>query len=811
MNRLRSTFGAAGKAPAVSVDELKRQGIAYLDAGEPAKAVGLFRQAAELEPDVAAHQVNLAYALQQTGAHEDALPCLRRAATLAPDSFDAHYMLAGGLERVGDHAGAVTHLRHAVRLDPGFLQAHADLGRVLSAAGDKDAARAALTAGLALGDAYSPLHLYLGNVWMELGEAEKARQHYLRADALAPGSPEVQSNLGRALHVCKDFEGALRCFHAALDKVPDAAQVHFCRGITLKSMDRLDEAVSAFERAVELQPDHADAVSMIGTVRAQQGRLHEAMACYQRAIELRPDLPGAYGNLGLAMYELGQVGEAIVQYRKGLSIRSVAEIHDNLGIALLKQCAPDEAVVHFRKALELQPDNVNTRCNLAVAMADDGGYADGIRAFREVLAFKPDHLIAYCNLLHYLSVDPQTTPGAYLAEAARFNAKLTHAPLPAPPPAGPQKRPLRVGLVSGDLRVHPVGYFIEGILQHLDGAALELYGYPTGTVEDELTARIRPRFSGWRPIKGLGDEAAARAIRSDGIDILVDLAGHTGDNRLPVFAWRPAPLQVTWLGYWASTGVEAIDYILADALCAPPGHEHHFSEKVWRLPDTRMCFTAPAADVAPAVAALPALARGHLTFGCFQRMPKINDGVIALWARVLEAVPDARLLIQTDQGHRPLYADRLRQRLQAVGIDTGRIEIRGPAPRKSYLQSYADVDIVLDTFPFTGGTTTCEALWMGVPTLTVEGRTMIELQGRAMMTLAGLPDWVAKDGDDLVRKAAAWSQRLDDLAGLRASLRGRLPETPLFDAARFARSWTEALREMWHAHHTDRAPAEARE
>jgi predicted O-linked N-acetylglucosamine transferase (SPINDLY family) len=543
---------------------------------------------------------------------------------------------------------------------------------------------------------------------------------------------------------------------------------------------------------------------MLGSAFAQQGRFPEAEVHYRRAIELRPDLPGGYGNLGLALYEQGRLHEALPLYRQGLAIKPVAEIHDNLGVVLQKLGAPDEAIEQYRKALELQPENINTRCNLAGALAGNDGYAEGIQAHRAIIALKPDHLNAYSNLLHYLSVDAEVSPAAYLTEAKLFGAQLVGIPLPSAPPGDPHKRPLRVGLVSGDLRGHPVGYFIEGILPHLGTGALELHGYPTTAVQDELTARIRPYFAGWHPLKGLKDEAAARAIRADGIDILIDLAGHTGDTRLPVFAWRPAPLQLTWLGYWASTGMAAIDYVLADALCVPPGHDHQFMERVWRLPETRMCFTAP--REAQAVAPLPALARGHLTFGCFQRLPKINDGVLALWAQVLAALPNARLLIQSEPAGRPTYVERLRVRLQTAGIDPNRVDIRAPAPRASYLQSYADVDLVLDTFPFTGGTTTCEALWMGVPTLTLGGDTMIARQGLAMMTLAGLPDWVATSADDFVAKARVWAERLPELATLRAGLRDWLPGTPLFDAARFAPALVDALQEMWHLHTASDAP-----
>ena len=320
-------------------------------------------------------------------------------------------------------------------------------------------------------------------------------------------------------------------------------------------------------------------------------------------------------------------------------------------------------------------------------------------------------------------MDDRCSPDEYLAEARRFNCKLKTRPF------GGRDRPrasggrLRVGFVSGDLRTHPVGFFLEGILQHLDPSKFELFAYPTIAKADELTARIRPRFSRWHLLKGQTDEAAAQAIRADQIDILLDLAGHTGDNRLPVFGLRPAPVQVSWLGYFASTGVSAMDYVLADDVCVPLGSEHFFTEKVWRLPQTRLCFTPPTDGTTPNVSALPALERGYITFGCFQRLPKITDSVLGLWQQVFAALPDARLLLQSHQTGRPLYVEQILTRLARVGIHADRVTVRGPAHRSAYLQSYAKVDMVLDTFPYTGGTTTCEALWMGVPTVTLTGET----------------------------------------------------------------------------------------
>ncbi len=354
---------------------------------------------------------------------------------------------------------------------------------------------------------------------------------------------------------------------------------------------------------------------------------------------------------------------------------------------------------------------------------------------------------------------------------------------------------LRVGLVSGDLRQHPVGYFLDGLLGALDASGLEVFAYPTHHGGDALTERLRSRCAGWRSIQGLGDAAAAARIHADGIHVLFDLAGHTAHNRLPVFAYKPAPVQATWLGYFATTGVAEIDYLLADATSVPPAHHGHFTETIWTLPDTRLCFTPPAEDVA--VAPLPAQANGHVTFGSFQNLAKLNDAVLALWARVLAALPGSRLRLQNKQLADAAIREQLGRRLQQASIAAERVALHGPAARTAYLAAHGEVDLVLDTFPFPGGTTTCEALWMGVPTLTLAGDRLIGLQGASLLAAAGLHDWIAATPQEYVDKALAFARELPALARLRDGLRAQALASPLCDAPRFARHFEAAVWAMW--------------
>jgi protein O-GlcNAc transferase len=775
-----------------------QRGVAALGRGDFGAAVSAFRQALAIDSASAANHVNLAYALQQTGSDAEALTLLRNAVDLDPESFDALYMLGGALERAQDLEGAGTHLRSALALRPEFEPARTDLCRVLAAGGDAPAAREAILAAIALNPMNADFHHYLGNVCMAESDPAGAVLSYEHALTLRPDYTAVHLNLGLARHTRKEFDAAAHCFERALALDPASRDAHANLGLTRKVQGRFVEAAASLQRALTLAPADADTLNELGGVYLDQGLLDQAIDYYGRAIALHPKEPGGYGNLGLALYEKGDLAGAVAAYRQGLSLRSVANIHDNLAIALLRQGLAHEAVDQFRLALAAKPEDINTRTNLAAALTEASGPSAGIEAYREILECHPDQLAAHSNLLFNLTYAEDCGPGQYLEEARRFSANLTRGLLDPPSRlAADRTGPLRIGFVSGDLHGHPVGYFLEGVLRHLDPSRFELFAYPTIAKFDALSARIQPLFKGWHLIKGMTDAVAARLIRDDAIDILIDLAGHTGDNRLPMFALRPAPVQISWLGYFASTGVAEMDYILVDEACVPAGQECYLSEKAWRLPDTRLCYTPPPGDVAPPVTPLPALARGHITFGCFQRFQKISDAVLATWGQVFLALPDARLLLQCQQCVNPMFVERMLDRLDAVGIAADRVWTRPAAPHSEYLQSYAQVDIALDTFPYNGGTTTCEALWMGVPTLTLCGDSMLARQGAALMGAAGLSDWVAANAQEFVQKAAEFAGDPESLARLRASLRERVRSCPLFDTALFAKRLEQALADIW--------------
>jgi predicted O-linked N-acetylglucosamine transferase (SPINDLY family) len=423
---------------------------------------------------------------------------------------------------------------------------------------------------------------------------------------------------------------------------------------------------------------------------------------------------------------------------------------------------------------------------------------DAQESFLKAFRIKPGDFNFHTSLLFSRSYTA-TPPSDYLQEALHYGANVAQK-VPARFTAwqcNPQPQKLRVGIVSGDLRNHVVSFFLQNLLTQLNPARIELIVYNNNSSEDDFTARIKPHFAHWRAIYALDDRAAAELIHNDGVHVLLDLSGHTAHNRLPVFAWKPAPVQCTWLGYFATTGVGEIDYLLADQIGVPENRRTHFSETVWYLPDTRLCFTPP--DTGLPVAPLPSLGSGQVTFGCYQNLAKVNDGVLAVWGRIFAALPQARLKLACKQLGDASVVAQLTERLQQQGIAADRVDMQGTVSRHNYLSAHAGIDILLDTFPYPGGTTTCEGLWMGVPTLTLAGDTLLSRQGVSLLTAAGLPGWIAQDEDDYVAKAIQFASDLPKLAALRAGLREQVRTSPLFDAPRFAKHFEAALWGMWRA------------
>jgi predicted O-linked N-acetylglucosamine transferase (SPINDLY family) len=745
-------------------DSLHLLGVTLVQTGRPDAAADLINQAIAINPNVAAFHANLGNVLQQQGQPEAAIACFRRALELRPDLPDAHNNLGNALNERGQPEEAIRCFHRALELRPNYPEAHNNLGCVLRQAG-------------------------------RLGEAAAS---FRRALDLRADYPEAQNNLGDVLRRQGRPAEAAAWFRRAISLRPNDPEAHNHLGTVLREPEQLAEAIACFERALTLRPDHAEARYNLGNALQQQGRLEEAAACYRTAVTLRPDFPEAHNNLGNVLQQQGRLEQSVACRREALRLRpNYPEASYNLGTALLKLWRLDAAADCFRHAIALRPDFPEAHNNLGNVLKEQGRLGAAVAQYRRALEIRPDSFLAYSSLLfaqNYLADEaPETlrelARGFGVLATSRVERGFTEWRDAAP------GQPLRVGLVSGDLGNHPVGYFLEGLLREADPARIAFVAFPTQPDADELTARIKPLCAAWQPIHDLGDAAAAERIHASGVQVLLDLSGHTSHNRLPVFAWRPAPVQAAWLGYFATTGIAEIDYVIGDPQVAPAEEAGHFTETPWRLPDIYLCFTPPAIEVA--VSRLPAQMSGCVTFGCFNNLAKLNDAVVAVWARVLLAVPGGRLLLKAFQLSDPAVGDGIRARFAAHGIGADLLLLEPPSSRADYLRAYHRVDIALDPFPYPGGTTSAEALWMGVPVLTKRGNRFLSHAGETIMRNAGLANWIAADDDAYVALAVDFAADIGRLAALRAGLRDQVLASPLFDAPRFARHFETAMWGMW--------------
>lgn len=787
------------------VPELARayfyRGQIFQSRGEAIKALQDYTKALQYKPESAAAHYNRGHALYDLGRKEDAMVAYRQAIDLKPDFVDALVALGLVLNDLNKPQEAASYYRQALKIKPDYLEIYFDLGSVLAQLDQPEAVVEVYRQALKCSPNMSELHGNLANAMHRLKQYDAAIASYRIVLDAHPDDVKAHNNLGNVLKDVERLDEAQSSYLKALALKPDFAMAHYNLGVLLQKSGALDQALASYRRALEVDSNYVEALVGQGEILLELGQYASARTSCLRAVEIRPDYVFGYIVLGNIQQCIGQRDEALAYYERTLEIKpDYAQGHNNVGAILAELGQLDEAELSYRRALEIEPDNADIRMNLGSVLADNCQLDEAIISIKRALEIKPRNPLALSNLLftyNYLD-SQQTTPmlsiakhfGALVSEKVRPYSSWSCSP-------GKEKA-LRIGLISADLRNHPVGYFIEGILaatsSHASGE-LEIFAYPTRAFDDVTSRRIQSHCRGWYLAAGHSDEHLAKQIFEDKIDILIDLAGHTAYNRLSVFAWKPAPVQVSWLGYFATTGVQAIDYLIADPWTLPESEEAQFTEKVWRLPETRLCFTPP--DVQVEVGPLPALLNGYVTFGCFNKLAKINDQVVALWSQILTAVPDSRLFLMNTPFADSSTKQRFTERFRAHGINANRLIFQGSAPRAEYLAAYNRIDIVLDTFPFTGGTTTAEALWMGVPVLTLAGPRFLARQGAGLLMNAGLPNWITSNPDDYLARAISHASDLQNLAKLRSALRLQVLTSPIFDAQRFALHFTSAMRDMW--------------
>lgn len=622
--------------------------------------------------------------------------------------------------------------RQILAREPGNVDALHLLGVIALEMGKLDVAIELIGRAVAVKPEFAQGHYNLGNAFLKSGQAEKAAGAYRRAIELKPDFVKAHNNLGTALKDLGELDAAMASFQRAIELQPDCAEAFNNLGMALVAKDRGDLAAAAFERAIECQADYPTALHNLAAVLVDRGEIDRAIGCYERAIRLKPDYAEAWSDLGNARLHKGQV---------------------------------DLAIAAYRRAMEIMPDYAGAHSNLLLALNFDS------------------------------ERDSRSTFAEHRAWGERFGRVLGSASAPHANNRDPERR-LRIGYVSGDFRRHAVANFILPVLKHHNRTRFEIVGYSNVKRPDDVSARIEGCCEVWRRIEDLSDERVAEVIREDGIDILVDLSGHTSGNWLLAMARKPAPVQVTYLGYPNTTGLAAIDYRLSDAAADPPGAADELNvEKLWRLKGCAWCY-----EPWQAGAELRRRPEGTMTFGCFSYYAKITARMVEIWAEILRRTPGARLLLKYAAMVEESCREGVRQQFARHGIGAERLDLRGwIADSRRHLELHNEVDVMLDTYPYHGTTTTCEALWMGVPVVTFAGATHISRVGVSLLRCAGLPELIAPDAGEYVRIAAELAADRTRREAMRARLVGGRGTSPLFDGRRMAGSLESAFREMWKA------------
>jgi protein O-GlcNAc transferase len=692
----------------------------------------------------------------------------------------------------------------------------------------------ALTAGQNILDKRAVIELLRrGLEHQRLGRFGDAAACYHRILAQRPDDPQADHFLGILERQRGNPDAAIRHLKRAVAADPQSPAYLIDLGFVRVGLGQFAEAVEDFSSALRLNPAEPRALRGLGTALARLSRTAEAATAFRSALAVSPADPDTLTNLGNTLAALGQRDAAIEQYGAALALDPVhVEAHSNLGLALANAGRLEDAITHYRTALERAPRHIATRYNLAVALNRQGFPAEAEASLDAVLAAAPDFVdalrlhgdiaiargktrLGIASYERAVALQPGNTavlsalifyrnyldaPGARenLAEAVRFADLVSKTASPTTRHANIRdpERQLRVGMVSGYFRNHPVTRCLASVVEAIDPTQIELVGYTTARGGDDMTERLKSGFAAWRDVAALSDGDIARTITEDAIDILIDLNGHSTVQRLAVFSQRPAPIAVTWLGYFASTGLKAIDYVLGNAWVLPEDEADQWVEKPWRLPRSYLCFAPPALDIP--VGKLPALAGKGITFGSFNNLNKLSDRTLAVWAQILKAVPDSRLLLRAGQLSEADIAASTALRFAAVGIGRERLALEGAVSNyAAHLRHYDRVDIALDPYPYAGGATTLEALWMGVPVITLKGDRYVAHMGESILQNLGSPDWIAASEAEYVGIASALALNRESLANIRSGLRPRVEASSLCDPSSLAADLETAFRQMW--------------
>ncbi|MEB0139362.1 MULTISPECIES: tetratricopeptide repeat protein [unclassified Undibacterium] len=752
------------EAQAISLIE---QGNDAEDRGELAQALTYYTAAVEHSPAFARAHLNLGNGLLKLSGYDEALAAYARAIELNPSSASAFFNSGNALYKSGRATEALIPYRQAIALKADFA------------------------------DAY----IACGNVYNDAEQYEAAVAQFRLALSVRPDQPQTYHNLGLALLGLTLPEQAQEAFAQAIQIDPGYSAAHICLGSILREQGHSEQAKQHYQSAVQFNHDDAEQLNVVGQELHEMQFYDVAILAFRKALKLKPEFAEAMNNMANSLAVHGSLDDAIQTYRDAIQAQPLlAPSHSNLGMALYKQGRFAESIVCHRRAIELAPEFYAAYNNMALSLKDIGLLEEAIDSYKKAVELSPTFNIAYSNYLFTLLHSERMNAQEIFAEHQTFGLQFESPLLPQQKPHANSRDPeriLHIGFVSADLINHAVVSFIEPIFHYLaKHSSVVVHIYDNSVVEDGISKRMRSYARHWNRIGTVTDEHLAKKIRADKIDILIDLSGHTARNRLLTFARKPAPVQLSWVGYPGSTGMQSIDYFVGDAYFLPPVEaEKQFVEKIIRLPATT---TFQFLKQGPAVNTLPALSNGYITFGSFNRIDKISREVIRLWAKLLLLVPDSNMVMGAMPASDQYENEKLLAWFAEEGIGGERLCFLKRSNLTTYLEQHHDIDVCLDTFPYTGGTTTNNALCMGVPTLTLVGAHPSTRQGIANLSHVGLAElFAANDEATFLAKGQAIAADITQLAEIRANLRARFFGAAVSDPELVAGAFDHALRVAW--------------
>jgi predicted O-linked N-acetylglucosamine transferase (SPINDLY family) len=819
------------------------------DQGKLDEAADSCRRALQLKPDFAQAHYNLGLALQKQGRLDEAVACYRRALDLRPQHAEARFDLGNALQQQGNLDEAVACYRRVLELKPDFAPTHNNLGTVFKKRGKLDEAIACYRRALELWPGCVEAHNNLGLAFQDREKFDDAVACYHQALQRAPHFVEAHYNLGNALQQQGKLDDAIACYRRALQLKPDYAGVHNNLGTAFKEQRKLDEAIACYRRAVELKPDFAEAHHNLGIAFKEQGKLDNAAACVRQAMQLKPDYALPRNTLGAFFKDQGKLDEAIACYRRALELKpDFAEAYNNLGAAFKDQGKLDDAIACFRRALDLKPDYHDTQNNLGTALEGQGKLDEAVACYRRALELKPDNRAVLAALIHQLqhacrwsdlkdlcprligSLERQREPGPAFAPSpfsfltmpiptssrqqllcARDWAGQqwkTESVMGCPrvlgrPPVAKSK--LTVGYLSADFQAHATAYLIAELFEKHDHTRFSVFGYSFGPDDGSaMRRRLVNAFDRFVDVKDASFLDAAERIAADEVDILVDLKGYTTDSRTQILAFRPAPIQVNYLGYPGTMGASFMDYILVDDFVVPADQQPFFSEKLVHLPG---CYQVndsqrEISSHTPSRAECGLPEEGFV-FCCFNNSYKITPEMFTVWMELLKAVP--RSVLGLLEGNRFSPAN-LRREAEARQVAAQRLVFAPRCPMPEHLARYRSADLFLDAFPVNAHTTASDALWAGCPVLTMAGETFVSRVAGSLLRTIGLPELVTTSLDEYHAMALRLARDESLLASLRARLEINHKTSRLFDAGRFAKGIEKAYLTMWEIHACGQPP-----